>query len=100
MKFIKIQTVRDKIDNLLDTPYPPHDQQCDWEDGVTCGLCMVDNFLEKVKEDNDAINLKEEIEKYLLSMSDNEHRNIADTTFRKIASHFFELGLNASNNLK
>lgn len=97
-EFVEIKRVRDKIDGLLEGPYPPHDPQCDWNDGVTSGICMVDNFLDKIKNEDDVFNLDNEMGRYFETMPVLEHENIFETTFKNIARHFFELGLIAAKN--
>ena len=65
-----------------------------------------DSFGYKVQEDIDILSLldtleaketdiEKEMDSYFNTMQVLEHENIFETTFQKIAKHFFELGLKA-----
>ena len=63
------------------------------KDKVQAVQTAYDSFPEEpVSED-----LEKEMDSYFNTMQVLEHENIFEITFQKIAKHFFELGLNASN---
>ena len=75
-----------EIDKVIDEPAPLHDQQCSWEDGYYCGLYKAESIIDTfdVKE----VDLEKEIE-----LEYNPIDGLSFEEFKRIAKHFFELGI-------
>ena len=76
--------------------YKSHKIDDSYHDGLIFAVeDLRDDFIDtlEVKE----VDIEKEMDSYFNTMQVLEHENIFETTFQKIAKHFFELGLSVSN---
>lgn len=78
-----------------------HDRSYDeWEDGKDSGLRTALDIIDSLQQEQPEVDLEEEIDRFLKSEESTTYENagsykVAVKDPKKIARHFYELGLNA-----
>jgi hypothetical protein len=91
MKLIDKDELLADIENLLDNGKYHEEYDCAYRDGNNGALYALKNKLNTLETKE--VDLEKEINDYFITVELCEGEKITENTFRKIAKHFFELGI-------
>lgn len=89
MKYINVEKLKDKIENITFIPQT----SADYNDGRNDMKMMFLDIIDSFKQEQPKVDLEKEIKRFTMSKELYE----ADSAIKAVAEHFFELGLKAKD---